>query len=85
MPDVHRLNSESDVHKRIDMLEREVHALRRSNQNYRGIIENMELGILEVDLDERIVRAYPKFCDLVGYTEEDLLGQNARDMFLADD
>ena len=85
MPDASRLNPESDVHKRIELLEREVHGLRRSNQNYRGIIENMELGILEVDLDERIVRAYPKFCDLVGYAEEELLGQNAREMFLAED
>ena len=46
MPDASRLNPESDVNKRIELLEREVHGLRRSNQNYRGIIENIELVIL---------------------------------------
>jgi len=57
-------------------------ALRRSEEKYRGIMENMELGLLEVDLNERITRAYPRFCKMVGYTQEELLGKNAVEVFL---
>jgi len=57
-------------------------ALRRSEEKYRGIIENMELGLLEVDLHERITRAYPRFCEMVGYSQEELLGKNAVEVFL---
>ena len=57
-------------------------ALLRSEEHYRGIIENMELGILEVDNQERIVRAFPKFCDIVGYTEDELLGRKASEVFM---
>lgn len=57
-------------------------ALRRSEEHYRGIIENMHLGILEVDNEERIVRAFPKFCEIVGYTEEELLGKKASEVLI---
>ncbi len=57
-------------------------ALRRSEEHYRGIIENMELGILEVDNEERIIRAFPKFCAIVGYSEEELLGRKASEVFM---
>jgi len=54
--------------------------LRRSEEKYRGIIEGMELGLLEVDLDHNIVRAYDWFCDMTGFTPEELEGQNASKM-----
>lgn len=57
-------------------------ALRRSEEHYRGIIENMHLGILEVDNEERILRAFPRFCEIVGYTEEEMLGKKASDLFI---
>ena len=57
-------------------------ALRQSEEHYRGIIENMELGILEVDNEERIIRAFPRFCAIVGYSEEELLGKKASDIFM---
>ena len=57
-------------------------ALRRSEEHYRGIIENMDLGILEVDNEERITRAFPKFCEIVGYEEIEMLGKKASDLFM---
>lgn len=51
--------------------------IRRSEEKYRGIMNNMELGLLEVDNDQTILRAYDKFCEMVGYTESELVGQNA--------
>ncbi|MFK7935390.1 MAG: response regulator [Saprospiraceae bacterium] len=59
--------------------------LRRSEDKYRGIIENMELGLLEVDNNHVIQHAYDWFCDMTGYTAEELVGRNAQEVFLADD
>ncbi|CAH0993900.1 Sensor histidine kinase RcsC [Emticicia aquatica] len=55
----------------------------QSEEKYRGIIENMELGILEVDNNDTIVNAYEKFCKMVGYEKEELIGQKAHDVFLS--
>lgn len=56
-----------------------------SEEKYRGIIENMELGLLEVDKEHRILRAYDSFCEMIGYEEEELLGKNAMETFLPHD
>ncbi|MEQ8238757.1 MAG: PAS domain S-box protein [Cyclobacteriaceae bacterium] len=56
-----------------------------SEEKYRGIIENMELGLLEVDNNHIIQRAYSWFCDMTGYTEEELVGQNAVKILLPEE
>ena len=56
--------------------------IRKSEEKYRGIMNNMELGLLEVDNDQIIIRAYESFCQMVGYTQEELLGKNAQTVFL---
>jgi PAS domain S-box-containing protein len=56
--------------------------LRESEEKYRGIIENMELGLLEVDNNDVIVRAYDRFCKMVGYTADELIGRLAASIFL---
>lgn len=56
-----------------------------SEEKYRGIIENMELGLLEVDKNHNIKKAYPSFCEMTGYREEELIGENAREKFLPDE
>jgi len=58
--------------------------LRRSEEKYRGIIESMELGLLEVDMNHTIIRAYDWFADMTGYTPEELVGRNAKEVFLPD-
>jgi PAS domain S-box-containing protein len=50
----------------------------RIEEKYRRIIEDLKFGLLEVDLEENITKVYPAFCDLVGYSENELLGNNAR-------
>jgi PAS domain S-box-containing protein len=59
--------------------------LELSEVKYRNIIENMDLGYLEVDLSGRILRAYDKFLQMTGYTKEDLIGNIADDILLPDD
>lgn len=59
--------------------------LKRSEEKYRGIIENMELGLLEVNNDGVILRAYQHFCNMVGYEAGELVGKKAIDMFLPEE
>lgn len=57
-------------------------ALVRSEEKYRGIIENLELGLMEVDEEGYIIKAYPKFCELTGYKSEELVGNLGFDLLL---
>jgi PAS domain S-box-containing protein len=54
----------------------------RSEEKYRGIIENMELGLMEVDNGGYIVRPYPRFCTMVGYEADELMGKDAISVLL---
>jgi PAS domain S-box-containing protein len=53
-----------------------------SERKYTEIIENMELGLLEVDLNGSVTKAFPRFCELVGYSEQELMGQNPEKFLL---
>ena len=68
----------SDVTDRYNAIEQ----LRKSEEKYRGIMDNMELGLLEVDNNHRIIRAYDRFCKMLGYEKEELIGQIATELFL---
>lgn len=59
--------------------------IRKSEEKYRGLIENMELGLMEVDVDGKITRAYDWFCDMLGYEESELLGKDPMEMFIRDE
>lgn len=57
-------------------------AIRESEEKYRGVLENMELGLLEVDLEENIIRANNTFSQMVGYLPSELIGKNTLETFL---
>ncbi|MFY0594616.1 PAS domain S-box protein [Roseivirga sp.] len=59
-------------------------ALERSEEKYRGIIQNLQYGLMEVDLDERIVYANEAMCLITGYSKEELVGQHASDLLVDD-
>jgi len=59
-----------------------VNSLRISEEKYRGIIANMNLGLLEVDTDENIMFANQCFCDMCGYDLEELIGRRAAQIFI---
>ncbi|MBL7930297.1 MAG: PAS domain S-box protein [Bacteroidia bacterium] len=54
-------------------------------EKYESIITNMNLGLIEVDIEERIQYANPGFSLISGYSLEELLGKNASDVFLRKD
>ncbi|MFA7419619.1 MAG: PAS domain S-box protein [Melioribacteraceae bacterium] len=50
-------------------------ALLDSEKNYRTLVENMQEGMLVVDNNDTILFVNPTFCDLTGYTKQDLIGK----------
>lgn len=66
-------------------ISQEKHAQLESAQKefkYNNLIENMKLGLLEVDNNEIITRAHDTFCNLTGYNKEELVGNKASEIFL---
>jgi len=57
-------------------------ALTQSEYKYRTVLENMDLGLMEVDKNGVITRVYNQFCKLTGYTEDELIGKNAMSTFI---
>lgn len=59
--------------------------LKENEQKYRGLFENMELGVMEVDLDHKIVWVNQSFENMTGYSLKYLKDKNALKLFLADE
>ncbi|MCL6220140.1 PAS domain S-box protein [Zunongwangia pacifica] len=57
-------------------------SLKAQKEKYSSIIANMNLGLLEVDLNDKILMANQSFTEMSGYTEEELIGKTASDVFL---
>ena len=57
-------------------------ALRRSEEKYRGIIQKLEAGLMEVDLDENILYVNQAMSDMMGYSEKELLNMSAKEFVL---
>ena len=49
---------------------------------FKGIIDNFHLGLLEVAPDGRILRANESFCEMSGFSNEELQGQDGGDLLL---
>lgn len=58
-------------------------SLKNSEQKYRRIIDNIKLGLIEVDNDEIIQHANRPFLELTGYRKQDVIGKSA-DMLAPD-
>ncbi len=57
-------------------------ALKRSEEKYKGIIENMNLGMIEMDNEERILSVNQRLCTMSGYELDELIGKKATDLLL---
>lgn len=56
--------------------------LEARESKYRNIISNMNLGLMEVDLDDKIVFVNKSFEKLSGYIQAELIGKKAAELFL---
>src|SRR5262249_18380658 len=53
----------------VDITER-----KEAAERYRATFDNAPLGIMHVDLERRITHVNPKLCQILGYTQEELIG-----------
>ena len=59
--------------------------LRLSESRYRATFEQAPIGILNLSVDARILKANQRFCDLLGYRHEELVGRCCHDLVHVDD
>lgn len=57
-------------------------AIKRNEEKYRRIINNMQLGLLEVDSDGIIINADQRICEITGYSRSELIGEKAVELLL---
>ncbi len=60
-------------------------ALRESEERFRRVFEESPIGISLMDEDLRIIEANNAFCQMLGYTEEELIGATLVDVTLPED
>ncbi|MFV8226494.1 PAS domain S-box protein [Christiangramia aquimixticola] len=59
-------------------------SLKAQKEKYSNIIANMNLGLLEIDMNNKIIMANHSFLDLSGYSREALIGKDPAQLFSAD-
>jgi PAS domain S-box-containing protein len=59
--------------------------LNYEREKYMNIITNMEIGLLEVDNEDRILTANKAFLKMTNYQEEDLIGQIGYKIFVSEE
>ena len=73
------------IERRSRDLEVTVGALRESEQRFRKTFELAGAGIVQVSLDGRFTRVNQRFCDIVGYTQDEMLELRFQDITHPDD
>ena len=83
---------ETAVQERTAALQAEVHerevaeaALRESEQRFRNILNNVPIGVIYTDLGGRLKQSNPRFCELMGYSADELLSLTLADCTHPDD
>lgn len=56
--------------------------IRFSEEKYRGIIQNLQFGLLEVNLDEEILFVNEAMCTITGYQPDELIGKVASNVLI---
>ena len=60
-------------------------ALRESEQRFRNILNTVPIGVVYTDLNGRIRQTNPRYCELTGYSEPELLSMSLADYTHPDD
>ena len=71
--------------QRAEDLEREAAERRRSTEKYRMVVEQASDGIMIADQEANIVEVNPRMLEMLGYTRDQFLELNVRDLIPKDD
>ena len=71
----------------IDITERKrmADAIRKSEERYRALVSQATAGIAESDMQSRLTFVNPRFCEMLGYTEAEVLGKTIWELTYTDD
>ncbi|HEY5609672.1 MAG TPA: PAS domain S-box protein, partial [Thermoanaerobaculia bacterium] len=58
-------------------------ALAESERRYRTLVETMNEGVMQVDSRDVIEFVNPRFCEMTGYSREELIGRVASHLFIS--
>lgn len=71
------------TYKDVTLRRRYRKSLEAQKQKYSSIIANMNLGLMEVDNEGKILMVNQSFLDMSAYDEDELVGNVAKEMFVA--
>ncbi len=60
-------------------------ALRESEERFRALVSQATAGIAESGMDSSLLFANPRFCEMLGYSREELLGKTIWELTYTDD
>src|SRR5271157_478831 len=80
----YRERYEAEIERRA-LEERAAKALQESESRFRAIFEQAAIGMADSSLDARFIRVNQRFCKILGYSREELLGRTFRDITHPDD
>lgn len=77
-------NFSGSIWQAIDITRRHngLEEIRRNEEKFRVILNNLNAAMCETDVKGNITRVYESFCRLSGYQEEELIGRNITDVFV---
>ena len=59
--------------------------LRENTERFRGVFEHAPVGICVIGLDDRLIQVNAAFCEMLGYSEEELLESSWKELTHPDD
>jgi PAS domain S-box-containing protein len=59
--------------------------LRESEHRYRMLIENMNEGVIMTDRDARVTFVSDRFCEMIGYSRDEMLGRTGEEVTVPED
>ena len=74
-----------ELKARAEELEHEVVERRASEEKYRMVVEQASDGIIIADRDGNLIEANPRMLEMLGYSRQEFLGMNMRDVIPAED
>ena len=60
-------------------------SLEFQNEKYKNIIENINLGLMEVDNNDVILSLNNAFCNMSGFASDELIGKRAKDLLITNE